>query len=408
MVDALEREGRSMSINCVRSRRTLCAVVGALVVAVGATGCGGTGEGSASVGSESSAPAGVQMDQATTAKLDSAIAEAVRKTGVPGAIVGVWGPNGSYVRATGTADTATGAPMKTDFYSRIGSVTKTFTATALLQLVDEGKVGLDDPISKYVDGVTEGDRITLRHLAGMRSGLADYTYDEQFGTDFLADPKGDFSPWQLVGYVKGDPLHFEPGDRLEYSNTNFILLGMVVEKVSGDSMTNIIKGKILEPLGMKDTNFPTSNAFPEPHAQGYTTQTKDETLGVATDWNPSWGWAAGSMISTLDDLRTWAHALYKGDLLDADTQKQRLQMLPAEGIDGVGYGLGVFDVQGWIGHNGSLPGYKSVVVYLPEKDLTMVILINSDVDTLDTGSSGVLATAITEVISPDHLYTLSG
>src|SRR6476619_1917262 len=115
MVDALEREGRSMSINCVRSMRTLCAVVGALVVAVGATGCGGTGEGSASVGSESSAPAGVQMDQATTAKLDSAIAEAVRKTGVPGAIVGVWGPNGSYVSATGTADTETGAPMKTDF-----------------------------------------------------------------------------------------------------------------------------------------------------------------------------------------------------------------------------------------------------------------------------------------------------
>ena len=110
----------------------------------------------------------------------------------------------------------------------------------------------------------------------MRSGLADYTYDEQFGTDFLADPKGDFSPGQLVGDTLGYRSHFEPGDRLEYSNTNFILLGMVVEKVSG-LMMNIIKGKILEPLGMKDTNFPTSNAFPQTCAQGYTTQTKDET-----------------------------------------------------------------------------------------------------------------------------------
>ncbi|WP_242676705.1 serine hydrolase domain-containing protein [Rhodococcus sp. ABRD24] len=345
------------------------------------------------------------MDKATTAKLDSVIAAAIQQTGIPGAIVGIWGPNGTYTSATGVADTATGAPMKADFHSRIGSVTKTFTVTALLQLVDDGKIGLDDPISKYVNGVTDGDRITLRQLAGMRSGLPDYTTSEQFATDYLADPKGGFTPEQLFAYIKDEPLKFTPGTEVDYSNTNTILLGLVVEKVTGDSLPNVIDAKILRPLGMDSTNFPTTNAFPEPHAQGYTNQTKDGTIAVATDWNPSWGWAAGAMISTLDDLRIWAPALAKGDLLHADTQQQRLQTVAlTEGQEDAGYGLGLFNIEGWIGHNGSLPGYKSVAVYLPERDLTMVVLVNSDVEGDNTDLAGALVTPITEVISPDHIY----
>ncbi len=344
------------------------------------------------------------MDSAITGQLDSIIDAAVNSTGIPGAMVGIWGPDGNYVKVAGVADTATKAPMETDFYHRIGSVTKTFTVTALLQLVDEGKIGLDDPISQYVDGVMEGDAISLRHLAGMRSGLVDYTTSEQFVMEYLSDPRRAFTPEELVGYVKDLPLQLRPGTTVNYSNTNTVLLGMVIEKVSGSRLSDVIDTKIATPLGMEHTSFPMTNAFPTPHAQGYTNQTLDESVTAATDWNPSWGGAAGAMISSLDDMRIWVPALAKGDLLTDDTQKQRLQTVNlSEGDDSSGYGLGLFNSGGWIGHNGSLPGYKTVSVYLPEKDTTLVVFINTDIDG-ETDLTSALMVPITKLISPDNLY----
>ncbi|MFC8935745.1 serine hydrolase domain-containing protein [Rhodococcus sp. NPDC057135] len=344
------------------------------------------------------------MDSAVTDQLDSIIDAAVNSTGIPGAMVGIWGPDGNYVKVAGVSDTATRAPMETDFYHRIGSVTKTFTVTALLQLVDEGKIGLDDPISKYVDGVMEGDAISLRQLAGMRSGLVDYTTSEQFVMEYLSDPRRAFTPEELVGYVKDLPLQVRPGTTVDYSNTNTILLGMVIEKVSGSNLSEVIDTKIATPLGMEHTSFPTTNAFPNPHAQGYTNQTLDESVTAATDWNPSWGGAAGAMISSLGDMRIWVPALAKGDLLTDDIQKQRLQTVNlSEGDDSSGYGLGLFNSGGWIGHNGSLPGYKTVSVYLPEKDTTLVVFINTDIDG-ETDLTSALMVPITKLISPDHVY----
>ena len=344
------------------------------------------------------------MDSAITGQLDSIIDAAVNSTGIPGAMVGIWGPDGNYVKVAGVADTATKAPMETDFYHRIGSVTKTFTVTALLQLVDEGKIGLDDPISQYVDGVMEGDAISLRHLAGMRSGLVDYTTSEQFVMEYLSDPRRAFTPEELVGYVKDLPLQLRPGTTVNYSNTNTVLLGMVIEKVSGSRLSDVIDTKIATPLGMEHTSFPMTNAFPTPHAQGYTNQTLDESVTAATDWNPSWGGAAGAMISSLDDMRIWVPALAKGDLLADDTQKQRLHTEPlGEGDDNSGYGLGLFNSGGWIGHNGSLPGYKTVSVYLPEKDTTLVVFINTDIDG-ETDLTSALMVPITKLISPDNVY----
>ncbi|CAH0142619.1 serine hydrolase domain-containing protein [Rhodococcoides fascians] len=350
-------------------------------------------------------PADRPVDAALSARLDAVIDSAVKKAGLPGALVGIWGPGGSYVGARGVADTATKAPMEPGFYSRIGSVTKTFTVTALLQLVDQGKIGLDDPIAKYVGGVTEGGRITLRQLAGMRSGLDPYTSNEQFVTDVLSNPEQSLTPEQLLAYTAGHPLHVEPGTDVEYSNTNLILLGMVIEKVTGRPLADVIGTGILTPLKLTHTVFPTANEFPEPHARGYTEQTLDGATADATDWNPSWGWAAGAMISTLDDLRVWVPALAKGDLLAPGTQHQRLETHSLDPQDPMsGYGLGLFNVHGWIGHNGSLPGYKTVAVYLPEKDTTLVVFVNTDID----GPSDLvsaLMTPITEILSPENVYS---
>jgi D-alanyl-D-alanine carboxypeptidase len=382
------------------------AVTTLLLAASGCAQESGPTQSSTSAPPASSATA-KSVDDALAQRLDAAIKQAMTTTGVPGAIVGIWGPDGDYVRAFGVADKSTRAPMKTDFYSRIGSVTKTFTVTAVLQLADEGKLGLDDPVAEYVPGVPLGDRITLRQLARMQSGLFNYSASPEFQKAMFADPRRAFTPRELLSYALAEPNQFPPGERFDYCNTNTILLGLVVQKVSGEPLNSYIHDKILAPLGMSHTSFPTTNAFPDPHAQGYTVQTADGKEATATDWDPSWGWAAGAMISTLDDMRTWADALASGKLLTPPMQEQRLQTVGSPGMPPQdGYGLGIFNLGGWIGHNGSLPGYQTVVVHLPQKQTSLVILTNTDIEYQGGEPSTTLATAITKELTPDHIYSL--
>ena len=217
-----------------------------------------------------------------------------------------------------------------------------------------------------------------------------------------------FTPQELLGFAFTEPNTFPPGEGFGYCNTNTILLGLVVEKVSGQPLHDYIRDHISTPLGMSDTIFPTDNTFPEPHAQGYTIQTANATETTATDWDPSWGWAAGAMISTLEDMHIWAPALATGKLLTPQMQAQRLQTVGAPGLPPQdGYGLGIFNLAGWVGHNGSLPGYQTVAVYLPEKQTTMVILTNTDIESQGAEPSTTVAAAITKELTPDHIYTLS-
>src|ERR1700720_1250173 len=341
----------------------------------------------------SSAQASTALAGASATQLDAAIGQAMTDASIPGAIVGIWGPAGNYVRTFGVADKATRAPMSTDMYSRIGSVTKTFTITALLQLVDQGKLALDDPISKYMSGVPSGDQITLRELAQMRSGLITFDDVAQFSDPYIADPHKSFTPAQLVGYALDKPLQFAPGTQYQYSNTNTVLLGLVVEKQSGQTLPDYISEHILAPLKMTHTSFPTMPAFPDPHPQGYTTLHGAEL--IATDWDFSWAWAAGNMISTLDDMRIWARALATGALLKPETQRQRLDTsVPMNPEGSAFYGLGIFNSGGWIGHSGVIFGYQTGVFYLPQTQTTLVFFINTDVP---HQAGNILAQAITSV-----------
>lgn len=339
-----------------------------------------------------------------TARLDKAVEDVRREAGIPGVVVGVWMPGkGNYVRATGVADTVTPRPMTTDLYTRIGSETKTFTVTALLKLVDDRRIRLDDPISRYVDGVPNGRRITLRHLAEMRSGLFPYTADPDFVHDLLSDPSRSFTPREVLAYGFRHPNTFAPGTRFEYSNTNLVLLGLVIEKVSGQRAADFIHRRVLRPAHLDHTLFPSGPEFPEPHARGYTNQTLSGEIEDATDWNPSWGWTAGAMISNLHDLHRWARIVATGTLLSPQTQKQRLTMLPT-GHPGTRYGLGIFESGGWIGHNGSIPGYESVTVYLPSRQATLVVLLNTDITHDGQEPSSLVARAITEIVTPGNVY----
>jgi D-alanyl-D-alanine carboxypeptidase len=253
-------------------------------------------------------PGGLGRD--LTARLDKAIADVRREAGIPGVAVGLWMPGkGCYVRATGVADKVTRQPMSTDFYSRIGSETKTFTVTALLQLVDERRIGLDDPISRYVHGVPNGRHITLRHLAEMRSGLFPYSADAGFVHDLLSDPTRSFTPQELLAYGFKHRNTAAPGKVFVYNNSNLVLLGLVIEKVTGHHVADVIDRRVLRPAHLDQTLFPDGpnvREFPEPHARGYTNQTLSGAVADSTDWNPSWAWSAGAMISNMHDLRSWA------------------------------------------------------------------------------------------------------
>ncbi|MCY0930012.1 serine hydrolase [Streptomyces sp. H27-H1] len=343
-----------------------------------------------------------QLTPAVAARLDAAVRQVMDQAKVPGVTVGLWAPGkGSYVKSFGVADKATGAPMTPDLGVRIGSETKTFTVTALLQLVDQGKLALDDPIGKYISGVPNGDRITLRELAGMRSGLFNYSEDPGFGAKIAST----FTPQQLLAMSFKHPVNFAPGAEFEYSNTNLILLGLLVEKMTGRPLQEVIDQDVVKAAGLSDrTLFPVGTQFPEPHAHGYTTDLPGGKLVDATDFNPSWAWAAGAMVSDLQDLRSWAKTLATGTLLTPATQAERLKTQPIGIIPGAAYGLGIFNVQGWIGHNGSLPGYETLTVYLPQEQATMVVVLNTDDTYEGQEPSTLFGEAITGIVTPDHVY----
>ncbi|WP_115281910.1 serine hydrolase domain-containing protein [Mycolicibacterium tokaiense] len=344
------------------------------------------------------------------AQLDAAIAATVQEMGIPGAIVGLSIPGRiDYTTAVGVADTATGAPLSAADHSRIGSVTKTFTGTAVLQLVDQGRIRLTDPIAMYVDGVPNGDRITLDMLGRMRSGLFNYSDDEAFQDRFFAEaPTGPdafaTTPRELVDIAFRHPPNFAPNEKFEYSNTNTVLLGMVVTRVTGQSLPDYLRQHVFAPLGLGHTTWPANGAMPEPFTHGYLGLPDDGGVVDATFWNPSWGDAAGAIISDLADMKVWAAAVGRGWSLRPETHAQRLAGPAAH--PGVTYAFAIFDTHGWIGHNGDIPGYTTVSVYLPEQDATLVVFANSDVPA--DHSAGQIATAVTSIVTPDHVYNLTG
>ncbi|MGH9096595.1 MAG: serine hydrolase domain-containing protein [Acidimicrobiales bacterium] len=312
------------------------------------------------------------------ARLNAAAQSSFEAAATPGAIVGVRTPQGTWTNTYGFADPATKAPMTSDMNMRIGSVTKTFTGTLILQLAQAGKLSLDDTIDKYYPGIPNGNVISLRMLANMTSGVASY-YTDSFLTTYFGNPETVFTPDQLIAYgVSASPI-FAPGGKFNYSNTNTILLGKVIEKVTGQPYADVLQQQILGPLGLTNTTFPTvSPVIADPHAQGYTLQgsTKLTQPVDATNWSPSFGWTAGAMVSNLQDLLVYDRALATGQgLLSSAAQTERLDSFPKP----AGYGLGIGCIDGWIGHTGELPGFNTSLYYDTTSDTSVVVLVNSDI-----------------------------
>lgn len=210
------------------------------------------------------------------------------------------------------------------------------------------------------------------------------------------------TPRQLVDWAFEQPMNFAPGTDYEYSNTNTVLLGMVVEKVTGLPLGDHLGQNVFGPLELARTSYPANGYLPGPYAHGYNKATDGQILDV-TLWNPSWADAAGKIVSTLADLQTWAAALGRGPLLRPYTQQQRIST-GSTVVPGVDYAFAIFNAYGWIGHNGDIPGYATVAVHLPERDATLVVIANSDVP--EPYAAGQLANVLTSIVTRDHIYEL--
>ena len=320
------------------------------------------------------APEGA-LPAALQTKLQAALDRTMKEYGVPGAAVGVWVPaEGAWVTATGLADIANDVPVSTDLTWPLRSVTKSYTVTLILQLVDEGTIGLDDTIGTYVDGVTDGDKITLRQLADMSSGNADYT-NADFQQEFQQDPDKIFTLDELNSLALGRPAQFAPGTERIYTNANTNLLGAVVEKITGEPFAEVLQRRILTPLGQQGTRYVLdASTWTTPHPVGYAPgdagpQPQPTNLSI---YGP-----AGSMISSLDDARVWGETLATGTLLAPATQRERLLGAPLQkGPPYDLYALGIGETDGWWGHNGEGFGFTAAVFHQPTSGATVVVFMN--------------------------------
>ena len=336
--------------------------------------------------SGSSAAAPVALDGATLATLDSLFDTAFTATGVAGMAAGVWIGSTAWNRSAGYADLATQDPFRPDDHVRIASITKSYAATAALQLVDQGELALTDTLESFVPGVANGAEITLANLLGMTSGIYDFTSDEAFLAAFDADPTMPWSAEQMLEIIaRHDPL-FAPGAQLSYCDSNYALTGMILEKVSGMPIDEFITSTVIDKLNLPQTSYPTTTAIPDLHPTGYVPPVTDPNAtfdnaasppAVVTELNPAIPAAAGAMISTLDDLRTWGTELAQGSLLSPQTQALRLeyQRFPGQPIN-IGYGLGCERLNEFTGHNGAILGFSSVVMRRPQVDVTIAAVAN--------------------------------
>lgn len=204
----------------------------------------------------------------TQEQLDAALDDTMSQAKAPGALTGIWAPEGDWVVAKGKADVESGSAMKTIDVIRIGSITKTFTATLVLQLVDDGKVGLEDKIAEYVPDFPNGDRITIRQLLCHTSGIQEWAEDDELRRDVLENPES-WDVDKMIDTIGQKPLLFEPGADFSYSNVDYFLLGKVIEKVSGKTVRENIQERIAEPLGLKNTFLPEGPTYEGDVVHGY-------------------------------------------------------------------------------------------------------------------------------------------
>jgi D-alanyl-D-alanine carboxypeptidase len=319
---------------------------------------------------------------------------------IPGVLIGVWDGNGaSFVRAFGYADIARKRPLTAADHFRIGSNTKTFVVSVILQLIAEKKLSLDDPVSRFPLGVSipNGDKITVRELCNMRSGLFEAFNTPQFAHLNMTVPNN-FDPRTLVAWATKEKPYFSPGKGYHYSNTNYLILGLIIEEITKDSVGDQIRKRLLEPFGLTQTSYPQTEAMPDPWAHGYGLDKQRNWEDVSNTIPVAFMGSAGEMISDMADIRRWIK-LYATGKTGGPTTYRPLEEC-RQFIGNAAFGLGINCSAGWYGYTGALPGYNTADYYFPATDTTIVVWITYQAEKPPEGVASVIFRDIARILTP--------
>lgn len=318
---------------------------------------------------------------------------------LPGMVVAVHREGqAAEIVATGRANLNNGRRMTGSDRFRVGSITKPMVATVILQLADENRLALDDAVSRFLPGILpDADRLTIRQLLNHTSGLGDYLDDPAFGDAVFDNPSRVWTPQELIAIADRLPRRFAPGapGAWEYSNSNYILLGLIAEAVGNAPIGTLLRTRVFEPLGMTSSYYSTETSLLAPFAEGYVDLPGLPDFAVGTLVSPTTAGAAGAVVSTASDLLRFVEALATGALVSPAAQSARLTIVPASRARLPGttfdfaYGLGVLVGDGWIGHNGAVPGYEAEA-YAKAGVGSMVLLINESTESFAVQPSAII------------------
>ena len=328
------------------------------------------------------------LSPANEAFVNSTVEASMTKEKTPGLSIQISGPAGEFSKAYGWGQMGfTLNHMILANHVRIGSITKTFTATAILQQIEKGNLKFSDKLSEFITGIKYGNEITVRQLLAMQSGVYEFENDEAFKLSVGANPSQEWNPEKTVEIIRKHEPEYKPGEYTHYNESNYALLGVILEKVTGESAEAAIQKSVINPLGLTQTSLPAPTAaepnptkLPEPFAHGYNRY----FLGLPTDttpFNARIPWTMGGMVSTVGDLATWGQDLGTGALLSPSMFAERTQFCSLGawsygGASEFGYGLGLMSLGNWIGHSGSWTGFSTSVFYEPKTGAVISVVEN--------------------------------
>lgn len=335
---------------------------------------------------------GEPMSAVDSMIIDDIVRGNMAANGQHGVCIGITSPKGFYTKSYGTSD-GTNA-LTTDMHFRVGSITKTFTCFAVLMQVDRGKLSLDDTLDQYVSGIANGNQITIRDMLMMRSGIVNDQSNNQLKMQLLFNPTGAWSTDNTLAYIRSAGSSFEPGSQYEYTNSNYILMGYVLNAITGRTPRDIILNDIVTPLGLKETTWPTDAAIPPPFSHGYWNNPLRSIpiIGMffsddITNLNPELFGASGALTSTVGDMIKWGVELRDGSLLSDESHELLLKTFPYQYTSSdpksvnypptYGYGLGFLQVGSWFGHDGSVPGFDSCLMFEPHTGSVITVWENA-------------------------------
>jgi D-alanyl-D-alanine carboxypeptidase len=311
-------------------------------------------------------------------KIDHVAQAALAQTGVPSASVAIVKDGQiAYVHAYGTARLEPPTPARAEMRYSIGSISKQFTATAILMLAEQGKLSLDDPVAKYVPTLTRANEVTIRQLLSHTSGYQDY-WPQDYVPPFMTQP---ITTEKIMDLWARKPLDFDPGAKWQYSNTNYVIAGVIVEKVSGKPLLDFLQERMFSPLGMQRVDNIDLHQLPEDDATGYMRY----ALGpprVAPKEGPGWLFAAGELAMPASELARWDIGMLEQRLLKPATYKEMETEVKLKDGSATRYGLGlqVGNIAGhrMVSHGGEVSGFTAQNSVFPDDNLAVVVLTNQD------------------------------